>query len=364
MAESVGSPDDVLRAEVQEAQALLEAGRWREARHRLRELAREYPGQPIVLSAMGDCYAAAGRWREAVYWYERSIDQRYDPEVAARLHNARAQLTEAPARPPTPRLVAAVALSFVVLCGAVVALVRLSRPSRVQQRPMAVGAPSPTLQPGQAPGKIPSHEETAAGPARPLMPGRPTAAAPVPGVPPHVPAEALAQPSPTPPAPRPAPSFPVRVTQRVEAPATDDDYFLTQVLDALSWPDGTPVSGQAFVVSDPFTGHALVTLSIPRSLSTTNLVQVALEAAYSACVALMKASPWLNYVTVRTLYVLGGEADRPRTVVAFRGDTNRQVIEEWQLAQRVPSLEEMWRQVFANPWWNPDVPAGFTVGGQ
>lgn len=349
---------------MQEAQALIEAGQWREARHRLRELAREYPGQPIVLSALGDCYAAAGRWREAVYWYERSIDQRYDPEVAARLHNARAQLAEVPARPPAPRLAVALGLSFVVLCGAVITLVLLSRPSRVPHRPMAVGAPSPTLQPGQVPAAARAAEETAAGQARPLMPSAPPGLGAAQAVGPQAPIEAPAQPSPAPAGPRPAPSFPVRVTQRVEAPATDDDYFLTQVLDALSWPDGTPMSGQALVVSDPFTAHAFVTLSIPRSLTAANLAQVALEAAYSACVALMKASPWLNYITVRALYTLGGEAERPRTVVAFRGDTNRQIIEEWQRAQRVPSLEEMWRQVFAGAWWNPDVPAGVTASTQ
>ncbi|MCX7599948.1 MAG: tetratricopeptide repeat protein, partial [Armatimonadetes bacterium] len=356
---------DLLRAEVQEAQALLEAGRWREARHRLRELAREHPGQPIVLAALGDCYGAAGRWREAVYWYERCIDQRYDPEVASRLHNARAHLTEAPARPPTPRLIAAVALSFIVLCGAVAALVFLSRPARVRHRPMPVGEPSPVLQPGEvaAPQRA-AAEKPQPAPAQPLLPGAPAVIQPQQLRPPQSPAQPGPQPSPASQGPRPAPSFPVRITHRVEAPATDEDYFLTQVLEALSWPDGTPMSGEALVVSDPVAGHAFVTLSIPRSLTSNNLAQVTLETAFAACVALTKSSSWLNYVSVRTLYTMGGGAEKPRTVVAFRGDTSRQIIEEWQRAQRMPSLEEMWRQVFANPWWNPDVPTGMTPAGQ
>ena len=363
MAESAGSPEEVLRAEVQEAQALLEAGQWREARHRLRELAREYPGQPIVLSALGDCYASAGRWREAVYWYERSIDQRYDPDVAARLHNARAHLPQAPPR-PTPRVIAAVALSFVVLCVAVVALVLLSRPARIPHRPMAVGAPSAALQPGQIPAPTAGPQQAATGQPKPLVPGGPGAAAQALEAQPQLPLKPQAPPSPTPPRPPQAPAFPIRVTQRVEAPATDDDYFLTQVLEALSWPDGTPMSGESLVVTDPLAGYAFVTISIPRSLSTANLAQVTLEAAYGACVALFRAGPRLNYITVRALYTLGGEAERFRTVVAFRGDTTRQVIEEWQKAQRWPSVEEMWRQVFAGAWWNPDVPAGVSAGSQ
>ena len=150
---------------------------------------------------------------------------------------------------------------------------------------------------------------------------------------------------------------PVRITKRVDAPATDRDYYLTNVVGSLTWPDGTPLAGHCLVQFDPYTGYAFVTFTIPRSLKATHLAQVTLRMAHGVAWALMKADRSVRYVTVRALYAIQQPGRRATTVVAFRGNTSRVAYEYWQRLHRQPTIQELWNDVFATCWWNPQVPA-------
>ncbi len=228
MQRDIRGPDDILRAQIDEARLLLAGGNWQEARQRLSALAREYPAQAAVYSALGDCYGAAGRWREAVSYYRQGLDREYDPDVAGRLAQARQQLAAtAESRAVTKRTVIAVAASFAIVLAVIGTVVLIARhprqpqggghpkvfvpPSEPVQRPGArtgVAQPTPSGTPG-----------TPAMPGTPIPPAGPRAEGPPPGVP-----------NPVQPAPAPAPAGagavpPVIVTKRVEAPSTDQDFL-------------------------------------------------------------------------------------------------------------------------------------------
>lgn len=349
MQRDIRGPDDILRAQVDEARLILAGGNWQEARQRLSALAREYPGQAAVFAALGDCYGTAGRWRDAVSFYRQALDREYDPDVAGRLAQARQQLAASTeSRAVTNRTVVAVAVSFAILAVVIISVVLITRHGRQAQpagRPKVFVPPAePVERPAAKPGQ----------PAAPAAPGLP--AAPRAEVPPPPPGAAPAQPQPTVPPAAGGPVPPVIVTKRVEAPSTDQDFFLTQILGSLSWPDGTSLSGSALVQSDPYNGFCFVTLSVPRSVQG-DLTDVVLRMAYSAAVALIKADGSLQNLGVRALEGVSSGAERPRTLVAYRGTATRDSIEYWMRAGRQPSSHEIWYMVFTESWWNPEAPA-------
>ena len=151
------------------------------------------------------------------------------------------------------------------------------------------------------------------------------------------------------------------VTKRVEAPSTDQDFYLTQLLGSLSWPDGTPLSGTALVQSDPYNGFAFVTISMPRAVQG-DLTDVVLRTAFNAAATLIKSDGTLRTLEVRALEAVSSGAERPRTLVAYRGATTRDALEYWTQSGRQPGSHEIWYQVFAESWWNPEAPT--TAGKQ
>lgn len=340
-----------LQEQIAETRALWEAGFWRDARTRLLRLRSARGDEPPLLAALGDCHAAGGRWQEAVHWYEESLAGQYDPEVARRLEVARASLAALGAPPRRVPVYAIVGLAALVLivAGVVVYLARPGRSTDVRPETRA-GRPTPVAPPaGPA---TPRGPELATRTVEPLPVGPATGGRRAPGA---TPSPARRTPSPRAPTMPPA-LPPVKITKTVEAPTTDEDHFLTQLLGTLNWPDGTPLSGDALVQFDPYTGYAFVTLNIPRALSSGDLVKVTLDAAYGASVTLMKGSPSVRFVTIRALYTSARAGEKARTVVAFRGNTSREAMEYWERLDRRPDAQEMWYQAFASCWWNPEVP--------
>ncbi|MGD9518282.1 MAG: tetratricopeptide repeat protein [Armatimonadota bacterium] len=340
--------EENLQAQVDELRALWEAGQWREARSQLLQLRRQRGDLPVLLTALGDCHAAGGHWADAVRWYEESLARCYDPDLVARLDEARSQLG-GPGRGGAARLWmygAAAALVLVLIALGVTAYLWLAG-SRPPARPVGAGEPVPAVPraPHGVEGRTtqsmpgPSTTGPSAAPSRPVFQGQRTVTSAHP-----------------PTGPSPAALPPIKVTKTVEAPATDDDHFLTSLLGALSWPDDTPLTGDGFVQFDPYPGYAFVTLQIPRALPSQDLLKVVLDTAYGVAVSLMKGSPAVRFVTVRALYTFAPADEKARTVVAFRGNTSRESIEYWGRIKRRPSHEEIWYQVFAACWWNPEVP--------
>ncbi len=348
--ESVLGGED-LQEQIAEARALWEAGFWRDARTRLLRLRTARGDEPPLLAALGDCHAAGGRWQEAVHWYEEALAGQYDPEVARHLEQARANLSGGGGpsrRVPVYAIVGLAAVALIAL-GIVVYVAWSGRSADVRPETRA-GRPAPVA-PRVAPG-TPRGPELGTRTVEPLpvsgaTSGRRAPSAARPSISRTPSAGAAAAPGAVP---------PVKITRTVEAPITDEDHFLTQLLGTLNWPDGTPLSGDALVQFDPYTGYVFATINMPRALSSGDLVKVVLDAAYGASVTLMKGSSSVRFVTVRALYTFAPAAERARTVVAFRGNTSREAMEYWERLDRRPDAQEMWYQVFGSCWWNPEVP--------
>ena len=345
---------------VQQARQMLENGDWQGALRLLHRARRERADDPTVHALIGDCYVAAERWHRAVAAYEQSLELAYDADVAQRLQVAREQAARSPA--PTfdvqPRTLAIVAAAVVLAAAAVGIMLWATAGSRAAKSsgpagpagtPQAMLTPPSGTGTGRAgaptsPWQMPSAAPPAAGVAQRQQAAQAQAPATTAG-------GQQAQSS------APANMPPVRITKRVDAPATDRDYYLTDIIGSLSWPDGSPLAGNCLVQFDPYTGYAFVTITIPRSMRATNLAQVTLRMAQGVAWALFKADRSVKYVTVRALYAIQQPARRANTVVAFRGNTSRVAYEYWQRLGRQPNIQELWSDVFATCWWNPNVSA-------
>jgi hypothetical protein len=343
--------DARLARELEAAERLRAAGAWREAWRRLRRLQRSYPRHPALLAALGDCLAAGARWARAVAWYERALELSYNEALAARLEEARRQVEAArhlrAGWTLQAKLALAVAATLVLLVLVGVAMLMGRLPARPQTGPGRAPAAA-VPRPGAA--TLPTTSITPPPPSWPLPAAPARTAMPSPPLSPVPPAPAAAA--------QPPPSFPpVKVTLMVEAPATDKDYFLSQLLSVLSWPDGSPLSGEAFAQFDPYWGHAFVTVTIPPGLSTPNLQQTVAETAYGIAAALFKADPEVRAVSVRALYAIRERRRRARIVVAFRATITRQAWEYWQRRGPAPARAQGWQELLQDVWWNPEVPS-------
>lgn len=343
--------EEELAAQISRLRDLWQEGRWREARRALLDLRARQGDHRLILAALGECCAAGQRWTESARWYEQALAAGYDATVADELEEARRQAARLAAGRGRALLVAAGVLAVVALVIVVAALLQWRSATSPAREPAKAGVPVAVTPRLPALAGRGSRASAAAPQVQATQPTKPQALSGPPAPGPRVPTPATAS------TPRPAALPPVKVTQTVRAPKTDEDEYLTQLLSVMSWPDGTPLSRQALVQFDPYIGYAFVTLTIPGSLRSGDLLRATLDAAYGAACALLKGAPQVRYVTVRAVYRLVKGADS-RTVVAFRGNTSREAYEYWQRLKRRPSLQEMWSQVFASCWWNPDVPSG------
>ncbi len=336
---------------VEQARQMLDAGDWRGALRLLTRARRELANDAAAWALIGDCHVAGEQWRRAVAAYERSLELLCDPDVAQRLQVAREQAAREPFRviEASPQTLAIIAAALVLTAVAVGIMLWAAFGGRPRQAPAergVAGQPRPIVR------QAPARPRVAGVPASPWQ--VPSAAPPATRAKKSPQPERFEQPAR---APQPQNLPPVHITKRVEAPATDLDYYFTDIIGSLTWPDGTPLSGHCLVQFDPYTGYAFVTITIPRSLKTTNLAQVTLRMAQGVAWALMKADKRVRYVTIRALYALQQPARRATTVVAFRGNTSRVAYEYWQRLGRQPNIQELWNDVFATCWWNPAVPA-------
>lgn len=330
---------------ISHAQEMLAAGQWSAALRLLRRLLQHGPADARVWALIGDCYAAGGRWRQAAAAYERSLDIAYDAEITRRLQEAREQAAAHWALTGSSRMLS-LSVAAVLLAALAVALIlslsgQGSRRQRSRAPSISAGAP------------------VAFG-RRPAVPAQPIARPPQPTVQPPSELRPPAQ-SPVPPQNRqpqapPVVPPPVVVTRRVQAPASDKDCYLTDIVGSLSWPDGTPLSGDCLVQFDPALGHAFVTVTVPRSLRAANLVVAATQIAQHVAWALFNADEEMKHVTVRVLYAIEEPGRRTRTVVAFRATIRRDAYEYWRRLGRQPTVDELWHTAFVMPWWNPEVP--------
>lgn len=360
MTDRVDTPEDLEEA-LREIGLLVERRNFERAQRLGQELLLRFPNSAEVHEALGDVAEGRQLYREAIEWYELALRLGPDPVVLGKLEQAREALAmeqetpEEPATPPPlPRdnraaMVVAVAGGFIVI--AVLVALIASVLMREKPRPR----PSGTVNIGR-PAGLPG-EPT--GPARPAPAPEIARPATRPGFPPYP------RPGPvvtTRPAQAPAPAHPgprnlLRVTESVSGPMSDTDQLLSRALGAITWPNGDQLGTNVEAWVDPFTGYAMISLQVPTGMKRTDLFNMTIDMAYKLAVGAIHAEPGVNSVTVRVLVQIETENDRNTTVVAFRGNTNRETLDYYLKRNIQPDRDTLWKHVFATTWWNPSVPS-------
>lgn len=353
MSEQGGAPQS-LEAGLVQVDELIGRRAWREARELAQTLVADYPTSPTAHAVLGDIAAAQHLYREAIEWYRLSLRLQPSSEVQTRLERAEQAVhyereggeEEAAPTGRDQRTVIIIAAAGFLVLALVVTLLAVSARHRkgTVAEPQAAGVTRPAARPGAPGATSPAAPVTAARPAY-----RPTTA----------PAPVGAQGQAVPAAPGPGGNVSVNqmITQSVSGPMSDADYLLTRALSGVTWPSGAALGADVQAAVDPFTGYALVTAQIPTSMPKTDLYPLTIDTAYRLAVTVVRADASVGSLTVRVLVTLPDEKDRAATLVAFRGNTNRETLDYYLKRNVQPDRDTIWQHVFATTWWNPSVPA-------
>ncbi len=357
-----GSPGDweYLEGAYAEIRALLEERNLSLAADRCGRLLQDYPDEADAHALMGDICAARQQWAEAVEWYALAEQRGAGPEVSRRRAAAEAMVPRpvpTPSLPqPTPDLhrqrtrILAIfgAATAVVIVAVVIALLALSSgtPSTAPRRVPRPAEPAPALRTPATPGS----GDRGGGNLATTAPATP---APVAIPAPPVPGQGVAAPSASHP---PVVHAPVIITRRMDVPATDEDYIIARAVGALTWPDGSSMSGDVSVMMDPYQAYCVLTFRIPDTLPAGNLADMVVQQAYRAVAAAMDADAAISAITVRALGTITTKHRQPTTLQAFRANLSREALNNWRQALPNPTAQQLREQVFAAVWWNPAIP--------
>lgn len=133
------------------------------------------------------------------------------------------------------------------------------------------------------------------------------------------------------------------------SPTTDHDQAVINAVSSLTWGDNQQMTGRVSAMVDPYSEYAMISVTIPRAIPESRMVETVVRQAWRVALASIQASEVINTMTVRMIHV----ADDGERVVAFRGNTKRAALQA--LAVEQPDLTTLWSRVFATAWWNPQV---------
>ena len=139
-------------------------------------------------------------------------------------------------------------------------------------------------------------------------------------------------------------------------PRTQRDLALESAIGSLTWPDGTTMYEGVAVAIDPVTGYAMITFEVPHSLRSSNLYDVVVRQSYPIAAAVVNTDPGVQSMTLRGILDPSGSRRERHAVVVYRGNTSRESILYWLRRDATPSEDDIWTKVFADTWWNPDIP--------
>jgi len=355
-----------LEQQAQQIRDLIDEGNYDAAMARARRLFDDYPDQAEAYTLLGDIYAARELWPEAVEWYNEGAG-RGDSSAADKLHEARTRLTHQLEEPGQPRSAASASQAerertklwitlastgAVVVIAVVIAVLTFSGglPSGRTEQPSPQRAG-----PGIAPGtRSPRGAASSTASALQLRGGSAATT-------PQLPAESGTEPTTggTPPggvlSPRAEQEDEV-TTVVVKGPRSERHMILESTLGSLTWPDGTAMRDDVAVALDPFLGYAMITFEIPRNLDSNDIADTTAKQAYSLATTAINTDPSLTIMTLRGVINTSSSQRRKRVVVAYRGNTSRESLTYWLRRDQSPTPEQLWTQVFATTWWNPDIP--------
>lgn len=343
-----------LSEQLAEIAIMVERGNLDRAQSSAQGLLLQNPNSASVHAILGDIAAARREHREAIDWYELALRLQPNAALQMRLERQRELLAQggdnlagqAEEEPANRRkwLVAGIgggvlilALLIALIAGSLMHRGRPERPrGQFSARPVQAAGPQTTQ--ASPPGQRPA-----------TQPGSPTTGPNGVGIQSPVAAPPVASNAPGP-----------RLTQSVDAPMADRDRLLTRSLSSLTWSSGEQLSWRIQATVDPFTGYALVSLEVPPGMRrSAQLSDSVIDMAYKVAVATIRADQGVETLTIRVLAEVDNEAQKRKTVlVAFRGNTSRQMLDYYLKRGLQPDRSTIWSSVFATTWWNPSVPSG------
>ncbi len=341
-----------MQQELRDIDEMIDEGDLTGAQIACKSLLQQHPTSAAAHEKMGDIMYGRELWEDAVEWYDLALQLNETPGLRSKLAKAQQRVREARTGPePEPvedtghtrRLVwlgvGAAAMTLVVIM--VVIGIAQSRRGR-QDRPRSdvisdtgpgdMGSPALT-----SPSTVRSTRTSPAAVGdRPLEIPRAH----------ENPQEHWAARQ----VPRRAPRRAITSRTRQEAitdPLTDHDRAVIDAVSSLTWDDERPMTGRVSAMVDPFTGYAVVRVTIPSSLPIVGLVERVVLQAYRVAVATMQADEVVSSITVQMVRV----TDRGERVLAFRGNTTRETLRNLDTAS--PGFDLLWNNVFKTVWWNP-----------
>jgi hypothetical protein len=343
--------------ELRRVDALIDEGDLVAAQRMCKRLLQQHPTNASVHEKMGDVMRRRQLWEDAAEWYDLAAQLHETEALKAKRADVVQRAREERQNEPEPHLVddadsprrlmmwlgIAAAAMLLVVVGVIWSIARggeeTDRPTI--SRSVDTDGPTRTTPQLNQPSPVRGTRDV------------PTAGRPVQSVP-----RATANPQEHWAAsqmPRPAPRRTIssRSNTGISAgspdPTTDHDQAVVNAISSLTWSDERPMTGRVRAMVDPYSGYAMISVTIPRAIEEDGLVEEVVRQAWRVAVAAVRADEVIEAMTIRMIRV----TEDGERVVAFRGNTTRAALRTLEVDR--PNFETLWNRVFATAWWNPRV---------
>ncbi|MGI5819825.1 MAG: tetratricopeptide repeat protein [Armatimonadota bacterium] len=343
--------------ELRRVEELIEEGDLVAAQRMCKRLLQQHPTNAAVHEAMGDVMRRRELWEDAAEWYDLAAQLHETEALKAKRADVLQRARESRRGGPEPHLVEdadaprkmllwlgiAAAAMLLVAVGVIFSIARDGdEPApRISSTTRGTGADRPS-------GGIPGLTSPS--------PVRSTREAPGPGTSTQAAPRATANPEQH----WAASAVPYRAPRRTVTtrsatgisasspdPVTDHDQAVINAVSSLTWGDNRPMTGRVSAMVEPYSGYAMISVTIPQSIPVNGLVEEVVRQSWRVAVAAVRADEVITSLTIRMVRV----TENGERVVAFRGNTTRRALENVNLER--PDFGTLWNQVFASTWWNP-----------
>lgn len=346
--------------ELQQIDRLIEEGELERAQIIAKSLLQKHPTSAAAHEKMGDVARARELWEDAVEWYDLARQLHDSPDISRKLAEAKRSMQAARKGGPEPELVEdtgqgrllwlgiATAFLTLVVVLVVIGFAQSRRTEETQQAqtdvvppttaPRSPGLTSPSTvrsMPTERPsfGSGATVADTKPETQATENPAQHWTATPVTGRAPRRPISTA----------RAAPTRQAALTE----PVTDHDEAVINAVSSLTW-GNRPMTGRVSAMVDPYTGYAMVRVTIPTSLESNNMLEEVVAQAYRVAQATVQSDEVINTITVQMIRV----TPTGERVVAFRGNTSREALAAYS-ERTTPDFDTLWNKLFKTVWWNP-----------
>ncbi len=345
--------------ELRKVDELIEEGDLVAAQHACKRILQQHPTDAAAHEKMGDVMARRELWEDAAEWYDLAAQLNETEAIKAKRSEARQRAKEARTGGPEPHLVEdaesprrllmwlgiAAAAMLLVAIGVIFSIARGGEEDEAVTTTRTVDQDGPsTTTPGlTSPSSVRGTRDTpspsGSGNARSMPAARANPQQ-------HWRATQT---------PRRAPRRPVTSRSRTgisadsPEPTTDHDQAVVNAISSLTWDDNRPMTGRVSAMVDPYSGYAMISVTIPRTLPDAGMVETVVRQAWRVALTAVQTDEVITSMTVRMVRVV----EDGERVVAFRGNTNRRTLTS--LKTDSPDFDTLWNRVFASVWWNSQI---------